>query len=1464
MTPDYLTLSYHEIEEAVQKIGRARHAGRPIVPLIGGGISAESGIPTIFSLVRYFAAFRYYVDQGCYLPENWLLLKEHPLSGRQIDYRASRTDYVDDFGWPDPCQLRQSLRRVLLKPDNLDAVNVDGLDGGQGMPAAVKQADIFDAVIVDELDRLAKELYPDKAYLLEQTARQPGSGRRSWLWDVVGDWKELLRHVTGFNPDYAELLFARFHRARRPGLSHRFLAFLTNVLDIRLFLTITIDGLLEEALSAEGIAHRVFSLHPARPFPPKQVLRDTVSVIKLHGDASNLLADDLGGSPWMRGSLHRLKMAFPRDPLLLVLGCSGEGHRVMELVETMLDSREAEHDSPLRVIWLHYEEQRPRPLQRLFARRPGIEANCFTAGVKQPGLFLRHLYNALTSQYPASAIPYDTHSKQPTSLRRAAMTETDAQPNSGVNGGQRMTGTGNDLTSVTNQVLTRRENETKTVFLFDSLPSPNQSQAPLLSVLAPSASESLTEWMNDQAAEAELLPICIDLEGHYTLPEVVGTIIDRCRLHDAQLAPSVLPLNPPPVGEGARDEALDKAVDRVVEALQRGRYVLAFDGLEAFMSPQTVHHGITRKILADGETATSELRRLIRFLINVSKKVKDTARIGVSVHPPQRRHGDTDITLLDVIQKQVDLLIENCGLVRSTALAPFTRDEDEPNTSLGASWDVQDPPRLKGILVPQKPDQDNQFVTCANAALALLCLCCFRRTRSLTALRSLLAALVTNAPALEGFGPFAEVDHLVAWYCRKGFLIPLEGALYSMPGRFRDTIYSANSSLTETSRFIELLTTGNLDRPGETAAQLLLLALHHDRIARYYYFDTFLISRDAQEFFEYAYHRVSSIRYLTKLHLVLEHSRGKKEQDLLEWSRKMIEVMQTNTRLGEGDDSLAGLTLSKIQAFDDLCEAVRSRRLREIASLRLAWNLSRDVLQNQVPAEQLIGWCEWIIKDDLPRFETRRYLPEQPHSSIPESDKLLRDWRARCRDLDKAMLGGIAELRNDLYELCARSRLERTDYLGSVVVRADQLGAWASTPGCGQLEGLTEQFKAEVEAGQINWETVGRRFLAPQVEPEVYKRVVAFLLDVAECGVGRGDNVSDLLQSLKNKIYSTSDPIGFLRHRWLVAENHLNHVASLQATAAGDRLVRAKQAVAEALIALRPIGSEGNVGTGQPYFHYRSLFLLTRGKAEWMAKETEAFKRAYQDFELARGRTEGAVDRTFLAEIDLHVAECALAHADWLLGGAAMRQAEALRQAEARYRSALGCLRHAYDHLLRGRRNVVWWKQFAFLYCTYKSNRNLLRLAQLVAGPDVNTAPRRRSEWPAWVKEQCRSFVRTLRQGLETLHRGLDVELDPRAHTWHQLGLELLLTGLCFGKEALKVLRKEPENLAETLVPYGHWLSDTFRLAHHFQVLLADGEATRVKVNKTVDDLLAERNPLELRKMVREKARQMTDTQSAR
>ncbi len=1396
-----MTPSYEEINTAIQVIARAKHDGRPVVPLIGGGISAECGIPTTAALVRYFATLRSYIHQKIYLPPEWRKNISHPFA-EHIEEYGKTLEYVKDFNWPDPCRLTQDLR------------------GSRNCPGGLDQT------ISDELDQLARELHPERMNVLEQLEGEPEQTRPSWLWEAVGDWKDLLRHMTDSEPDYAEVLFTRFHRSRRPGLSHRFLAFLTNVLRIRLFLTTTIDSLLEEALTAEGFIHRVFTLHPGRPFPAPEMVRDSLAVLKLHGDASTLLADNPTNAQWGRDFLQRFKKAFPRDALLLVLGCSGRGRLIMDLIERgVLDLESGKGVSPDRIVWVHYTELPPRAVERLLARYPRLRGDkqspaFHLAGVKQPGTFLRYLYTALTSRYPASTIPYSTHSEQPTLLRRELQSEAVNQ-NSDQKG-----------------KLCRFQDvpgKNPNFVLFDNLRGDNREMGPEPQVLAPSASERLVEWMNDQTSEGDLVPIWIDLEGHYTLPDVVGAIIDRCRLFDPLLAPSVLTLNEPEEEEEAK-KTLAKAVDRITEAVRRGRYVLAFDGFEAFIWPQTAHHGTTTKIWATEWKATqSRLRRLTLFLTELKEKVGDAARIGVSVNLPQRRHDpgiDTHLGAF-VATEIYGKLTEGC---EKTALEDPSPNCEEPHTKLSDPWTGEEK-QLKGILVPQKCYDEQDPLSGDKAALALLCLSCFRRTRTLVALRALLGPLLTGgANPKPEFGPFAEVDSLIERYCERGLLIPLEGGMFWMPRSIRDRVYSENSRYTDTERFRQMTATNQLGDALNSAKQLLLLALHHDRIARHYYFETFVMSKDPDEFFEYVYHRVSSIRYLTKLGLVFECDgvRAQVESGCIDMRDLIMPFLSTNS---EWCDLSSEETPATIQTRNLRAE-VHERRQREIASLRLAWSLSRTWLQAQVPAELLVSWCKWLIEDDLPRFVMGYYFPKG------KQEEGLRD-KCEHRDNDYVRKT-IADLKDDLYDLWAQCYFERTDYKQSIEVRTKQLLEWVP-------DSETSELRSKVLGSDIKWDELAKQF-------PMKGHHLRFLLNIAECRIRLGHELSSMLQTLETKIDIKENRPEFLLCQRLLAEAQL-----MQARREHDAgkvplecLNTTLQAVGKGLVELRPIIGAGAAPTRQPYFRYRSYFLLARGEAAWMKKEETAFKRAYQDFELARGYIKGSGDRTFRAEVDLHAAACALAHANWLLRpNNPDVLGTAIQRAAAKYDVANGYLRLAFDHLLNGRRNVLWWKEYASLFCDYKSQRNLLRLVQLTDGEQTNNDATRGEERIESAKEAARAFARTLRQGLQTLRIWLDVELvrptDQKPLPQARLATEMLLTGICFGELVCNRLicnRLKDGSFQEELYEYWTWLLETMGLNDKLDTSLPSREQAFSSIRR----LRTQKPPLELRDEIRREA----------
>ncbi len=463
-----------------------------------------------------------------------------------------------------------------------------------------------------------------------------------------------------------------------------------------------------------------------------------------------------------------------------------------------------------------------------------------------------------------------------------------------------------------------------------------------------------------------------------------------------------------------------------------------------------------------------------------------------------------------------------------------------------------------------------------------------------------------------------------------------------------------------------------------------------------------------------------------------------------------------------------------------------------------------------------------------------------------------------CAKLDAEVQDGIAHLRDDLYALWAECCRNRADHAGAV----RQLGARAAE-GRGRIPEpwwpVLEAIAGPSGPAPFPWaELVALVGAAGEDRPPWPEGFLEFLLQAAEYGVTAGTEVLPFLDGLLRAMDPDRERRPLLSCLLLTAEAQLDRAnrglrAGAEAEAVSAALTRARAATAKGFQEVRPL-MEASDAPDHPYFSYRSRFLLTRGKAARLEAGEAAHPRAYQDFELARGHLKQFGDQTFLAQIDLHAADCALTHADLLLrpGG---EFATARSQAEAKYHIADGRLRRAFDHLLRSR-NVVWWKEYARLYATHKSARNLLRLAHLVerrrladAGAGGKLPDR---DLRDWCKAEARSFTGTVRQALLSVRRGLNLELarPTNPKLWQmRLCAELLLTALSFGNLACSVLRQDDrQNPTEAWLAYWAWLLETAGLkTAPFPEWLRSGGPGMAKI---IDSLLSDTDPLALRTAV--------------
>lgn len=1297
-------------------LSAARKAGRPIVPLIGGGVSAESGLPTTVGLARYLAACHLFVRAQVYLPPRSGV--EPPflteLRGRyDIRDRAGRpagdltglADFLADQNWPDPHELTAQLWR--WRP--------------AGRPKKEVSPDALDGLLDEELDLLARRLYPNRVRALDDELAGELTAPPGAVWRATGDWKDLVRHLAGFDRDTAEQLFARLYRFARPALGHRMVAKMVRLFGTRLVLTVNIDSLMEMALTAESVPHRRFVLEEGLLYPSERQLRHSVGVVKLHGGSDRLLLDERLDQPADGETLARFRAAFPGDGVLLAVGCGGQDWRVIDLIRRgVLDG------GSRAVVWLHHEDTPPLWVQKVLAA--GDPQRVMTAGVASAGLFLRHLHDTLTGRHAVSPTAYPVQSEGP------ALLDIDHH--------MPLVFRGPDGTDAADVIVRRTAGGSAR--LFDNRRRKRDSTAP-------TASERLAQWMNRECSRDRRTPVWIDLEGQYTLAGVVGSIIDQCRVHDPTLAPSVLPPD-----DGRESEtAIRRAAERVAEAVSRGRYFVALDGLEMFAWPPTYHHGQQSGSGGHGQEGAG---RLIDFLVRLlAHHPLGGSRLGLAVNPIRTRWGSEPASA-EERQKAAEKVDEFDKLLdRLTDLLP----DAERIPHFGESAAVETchaTGAFRKVLAPVPvaavgPGGDEPAVL--RAQLALFLVCSFRRTRTLVGLKALLDPLL-RGPAEGGFDHF--LNELTAPKCR--YLLPVEGGLYWMNRELRNGIYETNSEFTSNLSVGRALD-GTV--PAGCLLQLVLLGLGHNAIARYYYFDTFIPSRDPQAFFEYVYHRVSSIRYLTKAVLVLNWLRLYPERldqpaDVRDGLTRLAAALRSPNGRDpqhhlDSDELFSKPAMDKLGVADlgngpaavgrfvtALLAVLHGRRTNHIQSFRLAWSLADRVIQAQVPAEQMISWCSWLVDEDLPRFTVAWWWRRcRADAGLPPADL---DPNISTKGDDEVIRHQIADLGRELYQLQAGCMFERTDYRGCV---ARSLHHLANDPAAESLRGSLDPALA---AGPVG----GASPPAAWLTTEQLNALTAWLETVMLLDGGRETRAAGTERAGAADARDEGGWRVVLRCLIHLANCHLSDAAPPPGRPAAFRLLdvlrprtdrrqRVDTAVGMADFLLRqppatwptfgphdPGGiarealthirgenrRDHSAGPHTPYFLHRSQLLRRAADAEWANVDQggeEVFRAAYQKYELARGSLDATSDRITLANIEMSAARCAIAHASWFVRAATPTDLSPLRQARAKLDMAADYLRVAVGQLHRARRNVVWWDRYYRIRAVYKAARNAERLA---------------------------------------------------------------------------------------------------------------------------------------------------------
>jgi hypothetical protein len=1007
----------------VKTVRAAWRAGRSVVPIVGAGLSAESGVPILNAVVRYLARFHQFLAHRAFLPAGG------GAPARLTEWVAGCQrrpwEYVAAMDWPEVCDLNQDL---LLR---LEA------DGTGPVPDRHRRAvyAAFDAVLGQvnpdgrrTLEGLRDRLLaapgdpadPARAALDAhvRAAFGPQDGRHL-AWDLIGDWKRMIQFFTNYQGDYADALFVKLTAGRAPNPGHRFLAFLVKLLSIKTVLTFNFDEFIEQALQSEGVTPRVFAMEEGRGIPHHSLVRDAVSVVKLHGTNHALLLDERVDHPLTDDYKRRFAHLVGTDPLLLVVGCSGGDFRLRDLVGHVLHwEPDAKAPPPAnydprraRVVWLHFEREPPPFIAQFRADHPALAGRLLAAPTNQPGSALQHLYAALTGRHPASPLLYPAHVEKPVPLPLAPDPPPPGPPAAA---GPAPPGVEEHLTAGPFVVC---------------LPPAGRAPAPFRS-----SSETLLE-LADVGTRWGYHVIWVDLESVHTPAAVVGTLIDQCRRYDPTLAPSVLPLDETP-------GVLDRARDRVRHALRRAQYLVLLDGLETYTWPPTSHHG-------DAGAGREHRAARLAYLVGLLAALAERGGIGNSVvvlgvdEPRERtaRAAADNDALREAMNAHLGRL-RAAGwrvpgdLPDGPRLAPSTTDEAARLLFLrpgpGGEWLTTLTPQARadlGLAGDPAADRDRW-------ALVLHTLCSFRRPRPLPAVRHLLGPFLGGRDRVD-----AALTALTRRPGRLGVL-RLEGGVVWLNRPMRDWVYAANARFAEREELVPCL-----DRPDQApnfelvAGQVFLLATLHQRISRMYYTRTFVQSHDTSAFLEHVYHRVSSIRSLAKL-IALARANGPRTAAALGRCGGMIrraladgaqaDEIRRRMEMGRGDP-LDAAVFGTGPAPDPgaLAAELEDRHLRQVYSLNRAWVRAETALRAQQPAEQLIHWCDVLLTEDLPHRFNRVTRPGGAADDyVPTA--------GGGPDVNPRAAAAVAGFRRTVNNFRVKLQVERSDYARAL---ADRLGA---------------------------------------------------------------------------------------------------------------------------------------------------------------------------------------------------------------------------------------------------------------------------------------------------------------------------------------------------------------------------------------------------------------------------------------
>lgn len=438
-------------------------SGWNFTPLIGSGISADSGIPMGIEFNNYLIYTLYQVlkntedvdmlEQRLDLKnEGWpryFLDKDLPAAELYLAALTVSVAFRDMFNidqGPSLQNIHKNLERInsFVAQDAVEAVykfvqrednyslrdKLVSIRNSLNSPFSLGEilSDI-DSYYLDENGYEAKSDYAKKRLASGKPDSAINNILSFWKHNWITTLDFLCSHSIStaqsvYLGTFKQVILDNFNRTisykKRHNFGHAMIAHLCEVLGIRTILTTNFDGLIEESLRQINQTFEVFDIGRNEPLPKTNQLGYDLSIIKLHGSRHETRADaSLQEPPSVTDSEEFARYFncsndcdYLQPPShLFVFGFSAGDDRIIRLIRKAL--KENNNTSrPFKVYWVYFSLGDLSRLKKIFpgeindisSKASNSKGNIVACQSRFPDLFLYEIYQNLTLTTPPGSI----------------------------------------------------------------------------------------------------------------------------------------------------------------------------------------------------------------------------------------------------------------------------------------------------------------------------------------------------------------------------------------------------------------------------------------------------------------------------------------------------------------------------------------------------------------------------------------------------------------------------------------------------------------------------------------------------------------------------------------------------------------------------------------------------------------------------------------------------------------------------------------------------------------------------------------------------------------------------------------------------------------------------------------------------------------------------------------------------